>query len=308
MRGAKARSRANASALPSTARSSSEETAGTGSARSRVTERRRANSSGEEGRASSKAPPPPSGSLRYSASAAMARTSGSCSMRNAVRRSARFFFSARWAIAAYAAMRVRCSVGGSSTGARPASTSRFPPSGAPTEAISPPRRSMLDTTGLERPVQSFTRMEKANRSPPTLWTNPDRAVTRSRVPVLARSRPAASVPSMRRRSVPSRAAMPRDETNSAATGKRFQIAVSKVTIWCAEKRLVSLRPLPFFSWYEPRGRPSSASRSWVTSIPFAQVPGAPRSSAPRVLRSISAMKFEDTLFMSRTMSASSSES
>ena len=130
----------------------------------------------------------------------------------------------------------------------------------------------------------------------------------SSVPVLARSRPAASVPSIRSRIVPSRAAMPSEETNSAATGKRFQTAVSSVIIWCAEKRFVSFSPLPLRSWYDPRAMPSSARRSCVTSIPFGQVPGAPLISAPSVFTSISAMKFEDTLFMSRMMSDSSSES
>ena len=172
----------------------------------------------------------------------------------------------------------------------------------------PPSRSTLDTTGPLRPDQSFTRTEKANLSPPTLCTNPESAVTLSSVPVLARSRPAASVPSIRSRIVPSRAAMPSEETKSAATGNRFQTAMSRVIIWCAEKRLVSFSPLPLRSWYEPRGMPSSPSSSCVTSMPLGQVPGAPFSSAPSVLTSISAMKFEEALFMSRTTSESSSES
>ena len=133
-------------------------------------------------------------------------------------------------------------------------------------------------------------------------------MTFSNVPVLARSRPAASVPSMRRRIVPSRAAMPSDETKSAAIGNRFHTVVSTVIIWCAEKRFVSFRPLPLRSWYDPRAMPTSASSSCVTSMPLGHVPGGPLSSAPSVFTSISAMKFEDTLFMSRMMSDSSSES
>ena len=71
-------------------------------------------------------------------------------------------------------------------------------------------------------------------------------MTRSSVPVFARRRPAASVPSMRSRIVPSRAAIPSDETNSDATGKRFHTACRRVAICLAVKRLVSLSPLPFF--------------------------------------------------------------
>src|SRR5882672_10762733 len=58
------RSRASASALPSTARSSSDEMAGIGSDSSRPTLRKRRKTSGDAGMASSKAPPPCSGSLR----------------------------------------------------------------------------------------------------------------------------------------------------------------------------------------------------------------------------------------------------
>src|SRR5256885_1141109 len=43
----------------------------------------------------------------------------------------------------------------------------------------PPRRSTLETTGLDLPGQSFTRIEKAKRSPPTLCANPESAVTLS---------------------------------------------------------------------------------------------------------------------------------
>ena len=203
-------------------------------------------------------------------------------------------------------MRARSSAGLSSEGASAAGCSDA--GGPPTEAMSPPSRSMLEMTGPLRPPQSLTRMEKMNRSPPRLCTNPESAVTFSSVPVLARIRPAASVPSIRIRIVPSRAAMPSELTNSAATGKRFHTAESSVVMWCAEKRLVSLSPLPLRSWYVPCLIPISPSSSSVTAMPLGQVPGTPLISAPRVLMSISAMKFEDILFMSRTMSASSWES
>ena len=71
--------------------------------------------------------------------------------------------------------------------------------------------------------------------------------TFSSVPVLARSRPAASLPSIRVRKVPSRAATGSEARNSAATGKRRHIAVNTVTSWCAERRLVSLSPEPLRS-------------------------------------------------------------
>ena len=58
----------------------------------------------------------------------------------------------------------------------------------------------------------------------------------------------------------------------------------------------------------PRGIPSSASRSSSTSNPFGQDPGVPFSSAPSVFTTISAMKFDDTLFMSRMIAASSAKS
>ena len=106
---------------------------------------------------------------------------------------------------------------------------------------------MDEMTGALFPDQSFTSTEKTNRSPPRLCTYPESAVTRSSVPVFARSRPAASVPSMRRRMVPSRAAIPREETNSEATGNRFHTACKRVASWRAVNRLVSFSPLPFLS-------------------------------------------------------------
>ncbi len=108
--------------------------------------------------------------------------------------------------------------------------------------------------------------------------------------------------------VPSRAAMPSEETNSEATGNRFQTAWSSVASWRAVKRFVSFKPLPFLSTYVPRGMPSSAKRSSATSRPLGHEPGVPFSSAPSVLITISAMKLEETLFMSRMISPSSGES
>ena len=58
----------------------------------------------------------------------------------------------------------------------------------------------------------------------------------------------------------------------------------------------------------PRGIPSSASRSSATSRPLGQEPGVPFSSAPSVFTTISAMKLEEILFMSRMISPSSVES
>ena len=145
-------------------------------------------------------------------------------------------------------MRARISAGCASCGCTAASAaSRAAASGAPMAASSAPRRSMEEITGAVLPFQSFTITEKTNRSPPRLCTYPESAVTRSSVPVFARSRPAASVPSMRSRMVPSRAAMPSEEMNSAATGKRFHTACSSVAICRGVKRLVSLSPLPFLS-------------------------------------------------------------
>jgi len=56
-----------------------------------------------------------------------------------------------------------------------------------------------------------------------------------------------ALPSMRRRMVPSRAAIPREETNSEATGNRFHTACKRVASWRAVNRLVSFSPLPFLS-------------------------------------------------------------
>ena len=207
-------------------------------------------------------------------------------------------------------MRAFSSAGCASCGVTTAASaaSRAPASGAPSAASIPPSRSIDEITGALFPAQSFTSTENTYRSPPRLCTYPESAVTRSSVPVFARNRPAASVPSMRSRMVPSRAAIPSEETNSEATGNRFQTAWSNVAICLAVKRLVSFSPLPFFSTYVPRGIPSSASRSSATSSPLGHDPGIPFSSAPSVFTSISAMKFEDALFMSWMISASSGDS
>src|SRR5207237_1260916 len=151
-------------------------------------------------------------------------------------------------------MRAFSSAGCASCGATTAASaaSRAPASGAPSAASIPPSRSIEEITGALFPAQSFTSTEKTYRSPPRLCTYPESAVTRSSVPVFARNRPAASVPSMRSRMVPSRAAMPSEDTNSEATGNRFHTACKSVAICRAVKRLVSVRPLPFVSTEVPQ--------------------------------------------------------
>ena len=132
-------------------------------------------------------------------------------------------------------------------------------------------------------------------------------MTLSSVPVFARSRPSASLPSMRQRIVPSRPATGSEATYSAWSGNRPHIARSSVTSWRALKRFVSFSPEPFFMTYVPRGTPTSARKSSMTSTPFAHEPGAPFTWAPSVFTSCSATKLFEVLLSRRTISPSDSD-
>jgi len=129
-----------------------------------------------------------------------------------------------------------------------------------------------------------TRNEKATLRPDRVVVYPASAVVRSRVPVLAWTRPLAHAPHSRACSVPSA----QDTGSDARSGGPAGVAASArshATCVAASTRSSRDRPLP--SAIDPRPIPSPAAVARTTWAPAAVVPDPP-AAAPTAFRSISA--------------------